>query len=104
MKQICQAIRSTLARERHGMPGRTAAGARGDLLQPLAWTWSTTAALVLLTIHYFGFSWVANAIMIAGALATFTIYSRAETRRRRLQPVPYLSRGCNTVWQLDREG
>lgn len=46
----------------------------------------------------------AQLLVITGELVGTVTWSRARSRRRRLQPVPHLSRGCNTVWQLDREG
>ena len=67
------------------------------------WIWSLLTALALLSLYMLDRAWLAQLLVIVGAIISVAILGRVRTRRR-LQPVPYLSRGCNTVWQLDREG
>ena len=62
------------------------------------------AVLALLSLQLLGQAWLAQLLMVIGVSMSVAFIGRTRTRRRRLQPAPYLSRGCNTVWQLDREG
>lgn len=57
----------------------------------------------LLFICYFSYAWLRHLLLIAGVFMTITIFKRAETRGRKLAPVPMLSSASKCVWQMDRE-
>ena len=46
---------------------------------------------------------VAHLLVIGGVFVTVSIFERSKASREKLAPAPYLSRGANTVWQMDRE-
>lgn len=70
----------------------------------IAWAGSLIFSVSLLSIYHFGHIWLGHMLVVMAVAAAVTLFGRAEKGRRQAQPVPYLSRGCNTVWKLDREG
>ncbi len=78
--------------------------ARHWLMQVLGWMWSMIFSLSFLSIYAFGYVWLSHALVIAGVFITISVFKQAERRAQRLLPAPHLSRGANTVWQMDREG
>jgi len=74
------------------------------LMQVLSWMWSMIFSVSFLSIHYFGYVWIAHLLVIGGVFITITIFKRAETQRQQLTPAPYLSGASKCVWQMDREG
>ena len=76
---------------------------RHELWQDLTWTWGLVAILSLVATFGFGFAWLAPLLIAAGAVISVSLLQRAKRRRRRMQPVPMLSRASKCVWQMDRE-
>ena len=73
------------------------------LMQVLSWMWSMIFSLSFLSIYQFGYVWAAHLLVIGGVFVTVSIFERSKATRQKLAPAPYLSRGANTVWQMDRE-
>jgi hypothetical protein len=73
------------------------------LMQVLSWMWSMIFSLSFLSIYQFGYVWAAHLLVIGGVFVTVSIFERSKATREKLAPAPYLSRGANTVWQMDRE-
>ena len=73
------------------------------VMQVLSWMWSMIFSLSFLSIYQFGYVWGAHLLVIGGVFITLSIFRRAETRRRRRSPAPYLSGASSCVWQMDRE-
>ena len=97
----------TLKAPRGRAPGSLAqrnSAAQHFPLQALTWIWGLLGSLALMSLYLLDRAWLAPLLGIAGVIISVAFVGRARSRRRRLQPAPYLSRGCNTVWQLDREG
>lgn len=77
--------------------------ARRDMTRGLAWTWSMTLTLSLLSIYSTGNFWLTNLLIVGGVVITIAIYKRYQSRRRKLAPVPMLSSASKCVWKMDRE-
>ncbi|CAD7838668.1 MAG: hypothetical protein [Olavius algarvensis Gamma 3 endosymbiont] len=73
------------------------------LMQVLSWMWSMIFSVSFLSIHYFGYVWVAHLLVIGGVFVTLAIFKRAENRREQITPALYLSGASKCVWQMDRE-
>ena len=73
------------------------------LMQVLSWMWSMIFSVSFLSIHYFGYVWVAHLLVIGGVFITVSIFKRAEIRRKQLMPAPYLSGASKCVWKMDTE-
>ena len=73
------------------------------LMQVLSWMWSMVFSLSFLSVHYFGYVWLAHLLVIGGIFITLSIFNRAERRRVPMAPLPYLSGASKCVWQMDRE-
>jgi len=73
------------------------------VMQVLSWMWSMIFSVSFLSIHYFGYVWVAHLLVIGGIFITISIFKRAETRRERMAPAPYLSGASKCVWKMDTE-
>ena len=73
------------------------------LMQVLSWMWSMIFSVSFLSIHYFGYVWVAHLLVIGGVYITISIFKRAETRREQMMPAPYLSGASKCVWKMDTE-
>ena len=74
------------------------------LMQVLSWMWSMIFSVSFLSIHYFGYVWLAHLLVIGGVFVTLTVFKRAENRREQMTSVPHLSGASKCVWQMDREG
>ena len=73
------------------------------LMQVLSWMWSMIFSVSFLSIHYFGYVWVAHLLVIGGVYITISIFKRAENRREQMMPAPYLSGASKCVWKMDTE-
>lgn len=73
------------------------------LMQVLSWMWSMIFSVSFLSIHYFGYVWVAHLLVIGGVYITISIFKRAENQREKMMPAPYLSGASKCVWKMDTE-
>lgn len=73
------------------------------VMQVLSWMWSMIFSVSFLSIHYFGYVWVAHLLVIGGIFITVSIFKRAEMRREQTTPTPYLSGASKCVWKMDTE-
>ena len=73
------------------------------VMQVLSWMWSMIFSVSFLSIHYFGYVWVAHLLVIGGIFITVSIFKRAEMRREQMTPAPYLSGASKCVWKMDTE-
>lgn len=78
--------------------------ARHQLAEMLVWLWSVILMLSLPSMFALDYAWLGQALLIAGAVISFGLFRRAQSRRMHRVPVPHLSGASKCVWQMDREG
>jgi hypothetical protein len=72
-------------------------------MQALAWMWSMSFSVLILSMYLFGYIWLSQMLLIAGVFTTLTIFKTSETRRTKPSPALYLSSASKCVWKMDSE-